>query len=94
MAVKLFSNGREFSEWEYENCYHCVKQWHEGPFDKHGIAMYTCDIDAHLTAAYCSDGTVPDVIAERMGCPMKGPHIWPCKEFVEAQDWRSAFRST
>jgi hypothetical protein len=34
------------------------------------------------------------VIAERMGCPMKGPHIWPCKEFVEAQDWRSAFRST
>ncbi len=87
MTQHIFSNGTQFQDWQCSNCERCTKgavvclepgQWP------------TCEIEAALVEAACTDGKVTAEIAKRAGVSeeTKFSYVWMCTEVVWTDEWK------
>lgn len=85
MAVRIFSNGTQFSDWQVSNCDRCTKGASVclAPGD-----WPTCTIEAELVKAYFDTGCVPDEIAARAGVSDEQSYVWMCSEVVWTEEWK------
>jgi hypothetical protein len=78
--IRIFSNGTEFSCWLENNCGDdcalACTDWEDGE--------PICDLETALMDAYCSDGTISQEIATRLGWTPERRTVlgWPCAEYT------------
>ncbi len=78
--IYAFSNGTQYTSWMDRNCISCQKWCYES------TARSKCDIDKALADAYCSDGSIAESIAHRMGWfDHRGHYTWTCPEKKEGE---------
>ncbi len=87
MTTRPFSNGTQFQDWQASNCDRCT----EGA----GVCLEpgqwpTCEIEAALVEAACTDGKVTAEIAKRAGVcdETRLSYVWMCPSVVWTEEWK------
>lgn len=69
-TVRIFSNGDDYRDWQWNNCDRCVKQ-------------PSCDLEEIVASASVLDGLISQDAATRLGVPVTGDPRWYCLERVK-----------
>lgn len=69
-TVRIFSNGDNYRDWQFNNCDRCVKR-------------PACDLEEAIASASVLDGLISLETATRLGVPAGGDPRWYCRELTK-----------